>query len=180
MGKYSRKAGVDYTKLIIAALLAITMAAVSVTVWALFFRTPEETLVPDYAPKATEAYAQVIPNDTAEKKSSEPGGGSVSLTYSNQVSIDMGKETAALLFANPGKSNQNMVLQIVIQNQVIVQSGKILPGHQVKKLDLLEDAASKLSPGGYEGKFVVLYYHPETEEKAIVSTEIPIQIEVHG
>ena len=82
------------------------------------------------------------------------------------------------MFANPGKSNQNVVVQIVIQDQVIVQSGTILPGRQVTALDLLDGAASMLTPGGYDGNFSILYYHPESGEKAIVNTEIPIHIEV--
>lgn len=174
----SKKERKDESRLIIALLLLITLAAVCVTVWALYFRTPDVLLAPDYAPKETEVHAQVIPDDRGEPAKSESGGGSVSLTYSNQVSIDLSREQASLMFANPGKSNQNMVLRIVIQDEVIVQSGTIPPGHQVNTLDLLEGAASMLVPGGYEGNFSILYYHPETGEKAMVNTEIPIHIEV--
>ena len=178
MGKYSKRESFDKTKLLIGLLLLVTAAAVCVTVWALFFRTPELTLAPDYAPQETEAHAQTIPNDNSQRKESEKGGGSVSLTYSNQLVVDLSDKSVSLLFANPNKSNQDMVLQIVIQNQVVVQSGRISPGHQIKTLDLMDGAASRLSPGGYEGKFVVLYYHPDSGEKAIVNTEIPVHIEV--
>ena len=178
MGKFSKIQAVDKTRILIILLLSVTVAASCITVWALFFHTPKVVLAPDYAPKETEAHAEIIPNDSGEQKKSEEGGGSVSLTYSNQVSIDLSDKTAYLMFANPGKSNQNMVLQIVIQNEVIVQSGTILPGRQVMTLDLMDGAVSKLSPGGYDGSFSVLYYHPESGEKAIVNTEIPIHIEV--
>ena len=178
MSESSKRESTGETRLIIALLLLITMVAVCVTVWALWFRMPSVTLAPDYAPKEIEAHAHVIPNDSGEQKKSEAGGGSVSLTYSNQVSIDLSDETASLMFANPGKSNQNVVVQIVIQDQVIVQSGTILPGRQVTALDLLDGTASMLTPGGYDGNFSILYYHPESGEKAIVNTEIPIRIEV--
>ena len=161
MRKNSNDKQKDKTKWIILLLLLITVGAVCVTVWALFFRSTSVVLAPDYAPEETEAYAQTIPNDSGEKKKSEDGGGSVSLTYSNQVSIDLSDESASLMFANPGRSNQDMIIQIVIQDQVIVQSG-----------------AKKLSPGGYEGMFLILYYSQETGEKAIVNTEIPIHITV--
>ena len=180
MGKYSKETHTDKSKLLILLLLFITVAAVCVTVWALFFREPEVLLAPDYAPKETEAHAQTIPNDNSEKMESEEGGGSVSLTYSNQVAIDLSDGVASLLFANPNKSNQDMVLQIVIQDEVIVQSGTIRPGHQVTALNLLDGAAAKLSPGGYDGNFAVLYYNPESGEKAIVNTEIPIHIAVNN
>lgn len=85
---------------------------------------------------------------------------------------------AELYFVNPGKSNQDMVLQLVIQDEVVARSGKISPGKQVHKLELLEDAAKKLQSGGYEGKFTVLYYQPDSGEKSIVNTEIPVNITV--
>ena len=71
-----------------------------------------------------------------------------------------------------------MVLQIAVQNTVILQSGTLKPGNQVKLLTLLEGMEAQLSPGGYEGKFVVLYYDPDTGEKSMVNTEIPITIHV--
>lgn len=82
------------------------------------------------------------------------------------------------MFVNPGKSNQDMVIQIVIQDTVVVQSGTLEAGNQVKTLDLLEGMEKKLAPGGYEGKFVVFYYSQENGEKAIVNTDIPVEITV--
>lgn len=166
--------------LLILLLLLITLIAVGVTVWALFFRDSGPTLAPDYAPQEMEQRAETIPNDSGEKMDKPEGGGSVSLTYSNKVTIDLSDKMAALYFANPGKSNQDMVLQIAIQDTVILQSGTLKPGNQVKLLDLLEGAEEMLSPGGYEGKFVVLYYDQESGEKAMVNTEIPVTINVVG
>ena len=166
--------------LLILLLLLITLIAVGVTVWALFFRDSGPTLAPDYAPQEMEQRAETIPNDSGEKMDKPEGGGSVSLTYSNKVTIDLSDKLAALYFANPGKSNQDMVLQIAIQDTVILQSGTLKPGNQVKLLDLLEGAEEMLSPGGYEGKFIVLYYDQESGEKAMVNTEIPITVNVVG
>ena len=165
-------------QLLILLLLLISIAAICVSVWALFFRVPDISLAPDYAPQEQEEHAETIPDDTGDKMEAPQGGGAVSLTYANQVSIDLNACTVSLLFANPGKSNQDMVLQIVIQDQVIAQSGTISPGYRVMDLELLEGAAKMLSAGGYDGKFVVLYYNQETGEKAIINTEIPIQITV--
>lgn len=178
MGRYENKK--SKPNLLIPILLIITVIAICVTVWALFFRDSGPALAPDYAPQEEEQNAETIPNDTGEKMENPEGGGSVSLTYSREVSIDLSDETATLLFANPGKSNQDMVLQIVIQDTVIVQSGTLKPGNQVTALDLLDGAAKKLSAGTYEGNFNVLYYNPETGEKAIVNTEIPITITVNN
>ena len=174
------------TTIIIAILALITVAAIGVTMWALFFREPSAgddnkvILNPDYAPQKQEQNAETIPNDTGDKMAPPEGGGAVSLTYSNEVKIDISDKAAGLYFANPGKSNQDMVLQVVIQDTVILQSGTLKPGHQVKLLNLLEGAEKMLQPGGYEGKFIVLYYDPISGEKSMVNTEIPITINVVG
>ncbi|CCX38599.1 uncharacterized protein BN452_00214 [Clostridium sp. CAG:1013] len=172
--------------IIIAILAVITVAALCVTMWALFLREPSAgdddkvILNPDYAPQKQEQNAETIPDDTGEKMENPEGGGAVSLTYSNEVTIDISDKAAALYFANPGKSNQDMVIQIAIQDTIILQSGTLSPGNQVKLLNLLEGAEDMLQPGGYEGKFVVLYYDPISGEKSMVNTEIPITINVVG
>lgn len=168
----------DKKNLLIYVLLLITVTAVAVTVWALFFRTPDTHLAPDYAPVATEQFAQPIADDKGQREEAKPGSGSVSLTYSNEVSVDLSSGKAELLFANPGRSNQDMVLQIVIQDHVILQSGRITPGNQVTQLELFDDAAGILSPGGYEGSLFVFYYDLVSGEKAMVNTEVPISITV--
>ena len=169
-------------KILIIFLIFITVVAIGVTVWALFFREsePPTILAPDYAPLETEGNADTIPGDNTEgRKENEEGSGSVSMSYSPEATIDLsdGKVTR-MFFANPGKSNQDMVVQIVIQDLVIVQSGTLNPGKMVTKLDLLDDVASRLTAGIYEGKYVILYYDPATGEKAVVNTEMPITITV--
>lgn len=172
--------------IIIAILAVITVAALCVTMWALFLREPSAgdddkvILNPDYAPQKQEQNAETIPDDTGEKMENPEGGGAVSLTYSNEVTIDLSDKAAAIYFANPGKSNQDMVIQIAIQDTIILQSGTLSPGNQVKILNLLEGAEDMLQPGGYEGKFIVLYYDLTSGEKSMVNTEIPITINVVG
>ena len=172
------------TTIIIAILAVITVAALCVTMWALFLREPDDSnkviLAPDYAPQNKEENAETIPDDTSDKMENPEGGGAVSLTYSNEVTIDISDKAAALYFANPGKSNQDMVIQIAIRDTVILQSGTLSPGNQVKLLNLLEGAEEMLQPGGYEGKFIVLYYDLTSGEKSMVNTEIPITINVVG
>lgn len=164
--------------IIIAILSLTTIAAVSVSIWALFFRQPDDLIPPDYAPIEIDPNQKPIEGDNGDKMEVEDGGGAVSLTYSNEVSIDLSDCKAELHFGNPGKSTQDMLVQIVIRDQVIVQSGRLTPGNEVTNLNLQESAVRKLSVGTYEGKFVISYYNPETREKAIVNTEIPIRITV--
>ena len=106
------------------------------------------------------------------------GGGAVSLTYSKEVSISLADKTASLVFANPTKSNQDIVIQLMINDTVILQSGRLTPGNRVAALNLLDGAEKRLAAGGYNGKFVVLYYDRTSGEKAMVNTEIPVTVTV--
>lgn len=162
-------------KRIFLILLLILLIAVGVTIWALFFR--DGTIDPDYAALDDEKYAVDI-GDGGEKLEQESGGGAVSLTYSTDVDVDLSEEVASLMFANPYKSNQDMVLQIVVKDTVIAQSGKIAPGKKIEKLDLTSGADEKLQIGGYDGEFKLLYYQPDTHERTVVNTEIPIKVNV--
>lgn len=178
MAKYERKEEKkDKRWLLLLLLLLLLLVAIGVTIWALFFRQAP-ILVPDYAPRQQEQHAEDIGDSDEEKLTQTQGGGAVSLTYTSQVSISLSSGQATLYFANPSKSNQDIVLQIVAQDVVLAQSGTISPGKQVETLELWEGVAAQLSPGGYNGRFVVLYYQPDTHEKTIVNTEIPVNITV--
>ena len=71
-------------------------------------------------------------------------------------------------------------MQIVVtsgdKEVVIAQSDKLPPGYMLRTMKLLDTA--KLSAGGYNGRFNVLFYDPDNGERAIVNTNIPITITV--
>ncbi len=162
-------------KIIVVLTIIVTVVAISVTIITLM--TNQKTVIsPDFAPIEKETYAETLDGENTEKLQQQEGGGAVSLTYSKDVTIDLANDTAEFLFQNPAKSNQNMVLQIVIHDTVVAQSGLIETGYGVKKLDLFKSV--DLQVGEYEGKYNVLYYDAESGEKAILNTEIPISIVV--
>ncbi len=164
-------------RLLLLLLLLLLIAAVCVSVWAIWFHE-KPVLAPDYAPAQTEKNAEAIGDDSDEKLEQPEGGGAVALTYAKEVSISLSENEASLLFANPTKSNQDMVLQLVIDDVLILQSDKIEPGTMVTKLSLQEGAKKRLKEGGYEGKFIVSYYDEASGEKAVVNTEIPVTVTV--
>lgn len=161
-------------KVLVVVLAIIVFLSVCIALWALFWRDPTPILSPDEAPTAEE---NAIPtgDDGAEKMDQPKGGGAVNITYSDQVTISLSDGTAHLFFSNPSRSNQSMVVEIIIQGTTIVQSGALAPGNKVEILPLLD--AAKLSPGGYEGIFHVLFYN-EDSTQALLNTEIPISITV--
>lgn len=161
---------------IVAGILVLLIAALLIY----HFTNYEQNntmLIPDVAPDNMDENIEKIPNDTSTKDDST-NGASVRLTYSDEVTIDLRKETASLYFGNPGRSNQDMILQIVIQEEVIAQSDLIPAGYQLKTMDLRTDAASILQAGSYHGKFMIYYYDQETDELATINTEIPITVTV--
>lgn len=164
-------------KILILLLLLLLILSLCITIWALFFRESAPVLAPDYAPEI-ERHAEQIDSDSSTKLEAPLGGGAVSLTYSKNVSINLSDKKINLMFTNPSKSTADIVLQLVIKDTVIMQSGRLLPGNKVTTLDLLDSAESQLSSGGYDGKFVVLYYDQQSGEKAMVNTEIPVTVTV--
>ncbi len=163
---------------ILLILLLITLVAVAISVWAIWFRGKGPVLTPDYAPKDIEANAEPI-GDESDKKLEQPeGGGAVSLTYSKEVSISISEKSATLLFANPTRSNQDMVICLVIDDVIILQSGRLTPGNKVTRLNLADGACDRLAEGGYDGKLIVYYYDRTTGERAMVNTEIAVCVTV--
>lgn len=138
-----------------------------------------KNLKPDYAPGEIDERAVYTPDDDKKLKSSE-GGGAVSMSYSNVVSVDLKKKKIKLFFKNPSKSNQEIVLQIVIEQNgkeyVIAKTDRIPAGYSVYEMKLLNTSLVK---GGYKGKFSIAYYDEKTLEKAVLNTNIPITISVN-
>lgn len=166
-------------KWLILILIIGIVICLGVTIWALFFRQSGETLPPDYAPQVLEPNAQPIPGDDNTKLDAPEGGGAISLEYDNQVTIDLSDGKAYLSYANPGKSTQDIVLCIEIQDTAVAQSGIIKPGNQVSELELLDGAEKMLQEGVYtDAVFRILSYDPETGEKAMIDTLAEITVTV--
>lgn len=169
--------------LLLLLLLLLLLILVLVGIWLLYFRggSRDNTLPPDNtlpAPSIETNAESIAGDDTGEKLDAPEGGGAVSLTYSKEVSIDLTEKKASLVFGNPARSNQDAVVQLVIQNTVILRSGSLTPGTQVTALNLAEGAAEKLTAGVYEGKFVVSFYDQPTGRWATLNAEIPVTVTV--
>ncbi len=174
MGQEERKK--NGMGIMIVVMLIITVLAVSITIWALFFREAG-VIEPTYAPVELEPNAELLEEDDEEVLEAPEGGGAVSIVYTTSVGVDLSQGIVSLFYENPSKSTQDAVVQIVIQDVIIAESGRLEAGYGIKELSLLDSAI--LSQGIYEGEMVVMYYNPETGEKAMVNTEIPVEIEVY-
>lgn len=145
-------------------------------------------LEPDYPLIEEEENAEPT-GDDQEKLEADVTGGAVALSYSDQVTYDMAKDMVYLDFTNPGSSTQSMIMQVILYGKkneetgktdeyLLAESGVLKPGNRVEKLNGDKDEQVKLSQGNYSGVIRLLFYNPETGEKAIVNTEIPVEIAV--
>ncbi len=164
-------------KIIIAVLVSIILILGGICVSLLSNKEATTPLSPDIAPSYTDKYSEPMDNDDDGEYLEHPeGGGAASIAFTKTAVIDFEKEQASVMFGNPSRSEQDMVIQIVIQDVIIAQSGLITPGNKILTLDLLPNAKDRLDEGLYLGSYIVLFYNRETGKREIVSTEIPINI----
>ena len=154
----------------VVALLAICVAA-----WALFFRAPETPTDPEISPVADEHLTPTDDGDD-EKMPQAEGGGAVNITYSNEVTISLADAAAAVQITNPTRSNQSMLIQLMIQDVKVGQSGTIPPGNQLAVIPLNENIT--IEPGSYDGKFQLLFFDVKTNQQANLTTSIPVTIRI--
>ena len=145
-------------------------------------------LAPDYPLIKDEPNSQPTEDDQQKFEVSE-NGGAVALNYSDKVEYGLSDQTVTLFFANPGSSTQAVVLQIIVYGGVNVDTGKpeeyllaesgiLRPGYYVERLDADLESNVSLASGVYSGVMRVLFYNEDTVERAVVNTEIPVNISV--
>lgn len=164
-------------KILIAVMVVVMVAAIAVAVWAIFFRE-DVILTPDYAPPEKEENAEKIEDDDKTKLETTEGGGAVEIQFTKEAIVDLSEKVAYIDVGNPSKSTQLMVIQVIVGETIIAQSGTLQPGYRVQKLDLLQDAEKILQEGGYDGKLKLLFYDEKTSERAIVDADLPMIINV--
>ena len=157
--------------LLFLALLGALVAGIILLVNLINFKpkTPDNPLPPP------DPYIETIPGDDTEKTVSEKGGGMVSMIYTLSAKINVTEKQAKIYFRNPNASNHDVVLELYMLsggNRIkIGESGRIPAGSGLYTMDI-DTSAVQLSEGKYNGLNRVIYYNPETGERAIVNSEI--------
>ena len=108
--------------------------------------------------------------DDGDKLPQAQGGGAVNITYSDQVAVCLETRTVSLRFANPARSNQSLVVRLVLGELVAAESGTLPPGSALESLPL--------PAGEYAGAFHVLFYDSQDGGRAGVSTKLPVSVTV--
>ena len=162
--------------IMIGVLSSIIVISIGVIVYLVFFYNKQ---IPDY-PNGVNDDNIVKTDSDKNKMDKSEGGGAVSLSYSKNVTIDMITNKASINFKNPSKSTQSLELQLLLQQDdeeiLVAKTDRIPPGYSIYEMDIFDK--DSIQSGKYNGKFIVSYYDEETEEKAIVDTEIPVDITI--
>ena len=170
---------------VISIIAAIVLAGTTVTVVLLLTQsnTPGggEVLEPDYENVKPDDNAQTIPGETTGEVPDPPqGGGSMNLVYSDQVLVSLESEKVSLYYQNPSSSSHSIVVQIIItrgdDQYLVAESGGINPGYMLTEMSL--DDNIKLTSGVYKGIMKLWFFDPNTGERAVVDTNIPVTITV--
>lgn len=161
------------------ALVLITVISLGVTVYTLLSNKGKEVLAPDYAKPEIEENAKPFGDQTVEKyEKPEQGGGMVDIIYEKDITVNLSENKLYLLFGNPKVSNHDMLIQIIIKDMLISESGMIQSGNQVTELSIGDDVKSRLTSGQYNGEIRAYFYDSISAEKAQVDVKIPVLITV--
>lgn len=163
-------------KVLLILLILLLLLLLFLCIWMLRFRTP--TLAPDYAPPKEDSNAVEIEGDDENKLEKPEGGGAIGMTYLRNVTLDLSEKRVYLLYQNPRRSNSDVMVQVVVQDVVIAQSGRIEPGKQIQQIDLLPGTARLFELGGYDAKLAVFFYDPVTAERSLLQTQGEVYLTV--
>lgn len=163
-------------KVINAAIIVIFAAAlVFVVLW--HGQQADKPLLPDRAPQEIDQNA-TLSDDGSTKLDAPPAGGASSLGYSKEVVIDLTDNVASLYFENGNASLQDAAIFLVVQDTVILQSGRLPPGSIITSLPLPPEGVP-LQQGGYDGQVLVQFYDnagtPMTVNTAIQGISIEVK-----
>lgn len=159
-------------KNLLTVLAVLCALALGIAVGALLL-PKDGHLPPDRAP---EQDPNAVPYEDTTIQGGE--GGSVTLRYQATAEIDRESGTVSIAFIDPASSNQGLVIQLLIQGEVLAESGLLPPGTAVYTLTLLPGAAERLEPGDYDGSFLVSYYDTESGQRSALQTEAEIRVTV--
>lgn len=140
-------------KIAICILLALSILFLCV---GCYFALHQRTVIvnpkmPDVEPGAIKILSGEQTQKPGQETPESGSGGSV--TYADQVTIDLSTRTISLIFQNPNNSGADMILHLFVGDQGIASTGLLKEGYEIKNLSL--DLSVEMGPGEYDGSFGV-------------------------
>ncbi len=160
---------------VVCVAAIVMLCATSCGLFEFLFGDEGQILPPDYPPMETDPNQEKIDGDETVPPSQS--GGSITISYTPTVTVDLSDKTISFSYANT-QSNQNVVLRLSVADTLLGESATINPGNKLTTMTLNDDAAAKLQVGGYDGVFVVGFYNVDTNEKSMVDTRLEVTVNV--
>lgn len=176
--KSKQNAQTKHTKFLTGCLAAITLISVSLCAFVLISNRRAKPIMPDYMPVEQDEYVSTIPPEYLEETKMdipESGGGAI-IICDTEITAHLQTGEIDMFYQNPANSPSAVVLQLVVADEVVAQSGSIYPGYQLQDMHLLDTA--RLQEGGYYGIVRIAYYDPISSEKALIDTDIEVSVTV--
>ena len=175
--KSKQNAQTKHTKFLTGCLAAITLISVSLCAFVLISNRRVKPIMPDYMPVEQDEFVFTIPNEPQEVPIDVPenGGGAI-IICDTEITAHLQTGEIDMFYQNPANSPSAVVLQLVVADEIVAQSGSIYPGYQLQDMHLLDTA--RLQEGGYYGVVRIAYYDPISSEKALIDTDIEVSVTV--
>jgi hypothetical protein len=130
---------------------------------------------PDHPLPPVDDNSQKDDEDDSQKADAPEGGGSLSMIYTLDATLNLTNKTIGIYFKNPNASSHNVTVDFYIVSggteYLIAQSGLLEAGYMLTKMDLLENAPT-LQEGLYTGLYRLHCFDPVSGEQAMVVPSI--------
>lgn len=126
-------------------------------------------------PNVIEDGATQITDDNIDNSNNQELENSASITFTKTIVIDSSTGIADLLFALPSSTDMDSVISIVINEETIIRSGRIMSGYQVNKLKLL-DPNKPITKGTYNGTLIISFYAKDSNVESSVNTQVDVTV----
>lgn len=179
-------------KILTLVLIVGILACISVTVWTVFYREPEneheqntndtqndtytEDTSPDYPPMETEKNQDPIIG--GGRPETPKNDNSITITYSSKATADLSEKVIYLYYANPSSSNRNVTISVVIDGKAIATSNIINPGYEVNLLSLDDDAVKNMEEGSYNAELIINSYDTVSGDKDMVNAKGELSVTI--
>lgn len=116
--------------------------------------------------------------ESGEGSDTEDGMMNASFTVGQTVTVDVSDDIVHFYYVNPVDSSHDTVVSIVIDDQVIAESGRVKPGYGLTEIDGVD--ITGLDYGTYEGTVEMVYYNPETGVRSMTTGSVAVDISIVG
>lgn len=132
-------------------------------------------ITPDHPLPPVDDNSQKLEDDDSQKAETPDGGGSLSMIYTLEATLDLSEKTIGIYIKNPNASSHNVTVDFYIVSggveYLVAQSGLLEAGYGLTQMTLLENAPT-LSEGLYTGLYRLHCFDPVSGEQAMVVPSI--------